>query len=416
MKSELLPEFAVVTTLPPTKHSYTTNVKKPACYEFRVRAQNEAGVSETAALLDSPLALKPALATGEGSVCIPTVHSMRRSGKWQMLVAWFALFLCAMGLIRPSGSSHAHGVYFRCVRFLSCGSLKPFLPSSACFNFKLITFLECECACMCVVSTEPPSPPLNLQVAETDSASVTVNWEMPEDDGGAPVEVFVIEMRTSKETKYSFAANAEPDQRSQTVSGLKEGGRYLFRVRAENEAGSSEAVKLDKPVKVGLTKEERKAAKEKARKASATDDEKPEEETPEEKGPKPPENLRAKVEATDSIKLQWTAPEETTENQLTGYIIEMKSESDADFAVVGEVAPKKHSHIVTGLEEGHKYEFRVKSQTVEGLSEAIELSSPISIKPTISAGMMAILVSQNATAFGEIYSIVIVALCSSLCL
>ena len=314
---------------------------------------------------------------------------------------------------------------------------------------------------MCVdvcFPTEPPSAPLNLQVTETNPTSVTIVWEPPETDGGTPILAYVIETRTAKETKYSFAGKAEPEDNSYIVTGLKEGARYLFRVRAENKAGSSDAVKLEKPVKVGMTKEEKKAAKEKLRKSSigeqkdedekveitekkvvTTDEQKvvgkekkvTEEETvtmsktetvtvedikettvsteetvsstkgktvveepveskdnkPLAVTPQPPKDLQAKSTSSDSITLSWSTPAVTTSEDLTGYVVEMKSELDSDFAVINTLEPIKYSHIVGGLQKGTKYEFRVRSQGCEGLSEAAELESPVTVKAKVTKGM-----------------------------
>ena len=65
MKSDSNPDFAQLSTLPPTKYSYTTKIKDAAEYEFRVRSQNAAGQSEEVAELSCSLALQPLTAQGK---------------------------------------------------------------------------------------------------------------------------------------------------------------------------------------------------------------------------------------------------------------------------------------------------------------------------------------------------------------
>ena len=80
---------------------------------------------------------------------------------------------------------------------------------------------------------------------------MTIQWEPPVSDGGAPLTGYIVEMRNAKESKYKLASKVDGQTLTYTADGLTEGVKYTFRVKAENPAGVSEnAVKLDKAVKV----------------------------------------------------------------------------------------------------------------------------------------------------------------------
>lgn len=58
-------------------------------------------------------------------------------------------------------------------------------------------------------------------------------------------------MRPAKDSKYTVAGTVEPNKNDFTVTGLKEGGKYAFRVKAINAVGEcATPAKLDGSVKV----------------------------------------------------------------------------------------------------------------------------------------------------------------------
>ena len=97
--------------------------------------------------------------------------------------------------------------------------------------------------------SEYPSAPLNLCVSDTNKGEVTLTWDDPESDGGAPIMDYLVEMRPAKELHFIVVTKVPVDTHKYTVKGLREGVKYYFRVRAENIKGTSEeAVELDEPV------------------------------------------------------------------------------------------------------------------------------------------------------------------------
>nr|4U3H_A Chain A, FN3con [synthetic construct] len=76
-----------------------------------------------------------------------------------------------------------------------------------------------------------PSPPGNLRVTDVTSTSVTLSWEPPP----GPITGYRVEYREAGgEWKEVTVPGSET---SYTVTGLKPGTEYEFRVRAVNGAG-----------------------------------------------------------------------------------------------------------------------------------------------------------------------------------
>jgi len=99
---------------------------------------------------------------------------------------------------------------------------------------------------------DKPSAPQNLRVTGVNKDSVSLAWDEPDNDGGAPVTRYVIEKADVKRGVFSEAGNTEADKRQFTETTLLEGNDYMFRVAAENEIGQGKPASLAEPVSVKL--------------------------------------------------------------------------------------------------------------------------------------------------------------------
>jgi len=100
--------------------------------------------------------------------------------------------------------------------------------------------------------SDKPSAPKNLRVTGVNKDSVSLAWDEPDQDGGAPVKRYVVEKADVKRGVFSEAGDTQPDKRQLKVSKLLEGNDYMFRVAAENEIGQGKPASLAEPVTARL--------------------------------------------------------------------------------------------------------------------------------------------------------------------
>ncbi|XP_026167372.1 titin-like [Mastacembelus armatus] len=84
-----------------------------------------------------------------------------------------------------------------------------------------------------------PSPPAKPTIIDSSRSSITLSWNKPLFDGGAPVTGYKVEFRKSTEEDWT-AGVYNTDQTEFTVTGLTSGTEYIFIVRSINKIGISE--------------------------------------------------------------------------------------------------------------------------------------------------------------------------------
>lgn len=89
-----------------------------------------------------------------------------------------------------------------------------------------------------------------MEVLETAPDAITLQWKPPKDNGGSPVERYVLEKKPKGSNKWQKCpGNISPDETEATARNLDEGEEYDFRVIAVNENGESEPLLTSGPVK-----------------------------------------------------------------------------------------------------------------------------------------------------------------------
>ena len=86
-----------------------------------------------------------------------------------------------------------------------------------------------------------------LVACQVRSGYCRLSWDAPEDDGGTPVQQFLINMMDL--TVNEWVTAAETADKSVEIQGLKPGHLYRFEVMAVNKEGNSPSAKLKDPVK-----------------------------------------------------------------------------------------------------------------------------------------------------------------------
>lgn len=77
--------------------------------------------------------------------------------------------------------------------------------------------------------------------ADIDKDSLKLQWEAPENDGGTPIQKYIVERRDKSEREWT-EVGTEPAVEGKSVytlldQNVVEGKEYYYRVRAVNKAG-----------------------------------------------------------------------------------------------------------------------------------------------------------------------------------
>lgn len=203
-----------------------------------------------------------------------------------------------------------------------------------------------------------PSPPLNLRAEDFSGDCLTLYWQPPKDNGGAPVTNYVVEKKETRSGTWS-RVTAYVVSTSVRVRGLVLGRDYEFRVMAENQYGTSDPATTAEPIKAKHSFNV----------------------------PGAPGMPRALETTSDSVTIAWTKPRLDGGSPISGYVIERRSLSagedrwtKASHAVVPEM-----THRVINLTENHEYEFRVAALNAAGQGAWSDSSDAICCRPPLCA-------------------------------
>jgi len=96
----------------------------------------------------------------------------------------------------------------------------------------------------------PAKPSGQLTLTKPGKDSVTLNWNEPKKDGGAPIKGYKIEVSNDGKT-WMDLATVDKLTNQYTARKLDTGKDYFFRVSAENEIGLGEPLvsEVFKPVR-----------------------------------------------------------------------------------------------------------------------------------------------------------------------
>jgi len=106
-----------------------------------------------------------------------------------------------------------------------------------------------------VVPKDPfskPGAPGKPQIGNVTRDSVALTWAPPKDTGNCPITNYIVELRTAGGYQWTPANARQTLTKPEfTVTGLKEGTEYEFRVSAENKVGQGPVSEISSPVKYG---------------------------------------------------------------------------------------------------------------------------------------------------------------------
>ncbi|XP_037720926.1 twitchin isoform X30 [Drosophila subpulchrella] len=198
---------------------------------------------------------------------------------------------------------------------------------------------------------KPGKPKGPLQVNDITKHSCKLKWEKPDDDGGTPIDYYEIEKLDPHTGQWlPCGKSTEPEAK---VIGLHEGKPYKFRVRAVNKEGESEDLETDKPIIAKNPFDE-----------------------PDKPGRPEPTNWDK-----DFVDLAWDPPKNDGGAPIQKYIIQMRDKSGRAWVDAATVPGDKSNGTVTGVEEGHEYEFRIVAVNKAGPSDPSDVSKTVVAKP-----------------------------------
>uniref|UniRef100_A0A3Q3E4U7 Titin n=1 Tax=Labrus bergylta TaxID=56723 RepID=A0A3Q3E4U7_9LABR len=202
-------------------------------YEFRVIAENAAGLSEPSSPCPLTLAEDPTflpsppmrktLIVKDGSSFTLTVPF---SGKPVPSVTWDKanVDLRVRGLVNTYNSVTSITVE---------GATR---DDSGKYIVKLQNVVGSTSLTLNVRVLDSPGPPTNVAIKDVTKNSATVCWDIPENEGGASVKHYLVDIRDISRKGWTRLTD-KCRRLSYKVSDLEEGGIYFFRITAENEYG-----------------------------------------------------------------------------------------------------------------------------------------------------------------------------------
>lgn len=189
-----------------------------------------------------------------------------------------------------------------------------------------------------------------LGCTDITTESVTLLWEVPEDNGGSEITNYIIERR---EVEYVWVKICSFNRSTTyTACGLRENHQYEFRVCAENQYGVSNPLTTAGPV----------CAKYQFR------------------APDAPGTPSCTEITTSSVNLMWSRPRSDGGAKITGYKVEWRSTTVGGQWLVTPYLIKDTRYTIHGLIPGDSYEFRVRAANLAGISEPSQPCKPITMK------------------------------------
>ncbi|XP_063155889.1 immunoglobulin-like and fibronectin type III domain-containing protein 1 [Candoia aspera] len=210
-------------------------------------------------------------------------------------------------------------------------------------NYKVKLRNECgssEAPLKLEVIDKPQSPTGPIEVVDSSTNGITIQWKPPKDDGGKPVQSYIIERQQVGRKTWVTLGKTSGSCTIFTTNKVEHDTSYYFRVKAVNSLGTSEALESDEVMA--------------AAKASPSP-------------PAPPKIISANK---DAITLSWSAPRKIGTSRILGYTIEKRKKGSNIWTSVTDLPITDKKYTVNNLKEGLQYEFRVAAINNAGVGEA----------------------------------------------
>ncbi|CAF4189098.1 unnamed protein product [Rotaria sp. Silwood2] len=341
------------------------NQNKGACsglsegkeYEFRVVALNKAGPSEPSepskAIIAKPRFLKPRInKVGLKSITVKQGQTITLEAPYAAEPLPTMTWQRESTELKPDDRTQMT----QTDKLAKLVITKSVRADTGRYLIRLVNDSGSETADCEVIVLGPPSKPRGpLEVKGVTKSSVTLAWSPPKDNGGKDITNYIVEKRDKKSGDW-VRCNDSVDGTEVTITKLKEGHEYEFRVMAENANGVSEPLITDKGVLV---------------KNPFTE-------------PGQPGTPECVSRDREHIEVKWTPPRNDGGNPVKGYIVERREKAGKrrEWTKINRSDLHKDTNFVDeNVTANKEYEYRVSAVNEAGPGEPSESSGSIPAKP-----------------------------------
>nr|XP_023852961.1 immunoglobulin-like and fibronectin type III domain-containing protein 1 isoform X3 [Salvelinus alpinus] len=192
-----------------------------------------------------------------------------------------------------------------------------------------------------IVLDKPGPPEGPVEILETTSTVIELQWGAPKDDGGSPVTNYIIERQQLGQTVWKKMGDVAADKTTYRDRNVVHGKLYIYKIYAVNPEGTSDALQTEETMAGILIFAGRPGAP-KVVSASKT-----------------------------CINLKWEPPEDDGGIKINGYQLEKRKKDTAQWIALNPVTEPIEvlEYAVKDVVEGAEYEFRVSAINVSGAGE-----------------------------------------------
>uniref|UniRef100_A0A8C3XLQ9 Titin n=1 Tax=Chelydra serpentina TaxID=8475 RepID=A0A8C3XLQ9_CHESE len=341
------------------------NLTEGATYYFRVMAENEFGIGIPAETIDAVKASEPPLPPGKvsltdvshtsaslmwekpehdgGSRILGYIVEMQPKGieKWSVVTETKVCSAVVSELEETTARMEIKSTLQRttltvkdCVRI-----------DGGHYSLKLSNVGGTKSIPITVKVLDRPGPPEGpLKVTGVTAEKCYLAWAPPLHDGGSSISYYIIEKRETSRLSWTLVAS-DVQALNHKVTKLLPGNEYIFRVMAVNKYGIGEP--LDSEPVVACNPYKR---------------------------PGPPSVPEVSAITKDSMIVTWGRPIDNGGAEIEGYILEKRDKDGIRWTKCHKKRLTDLRFRVTGLTDGHFYEFRVSAENAAGVGESSEPS------------------------------------------
>ena len=189
----------------------------------------------------------------------------------------------------------------------------------------------------------------------TSPSSITLEWDVPEDNGGAEILGYALQMRSGRSKQWKEIA-VDVKECCLNVEDLTEGMDYIFRVHCYNIAGVSDWHENLEPVIAKCMFDP----------------------------PGIPRSLRIMDITAEVVELKWREPIFNGGTEITDYVLERQDKGTPKWKQVASVHGDSKQAMITDIKEKAECRFRIYAKNEAGIGEVSQPTEYVMIQDPLS--------------------------------